>query len=304
MSDDNRSRKDDEVESFVRSLRPTRMRSIATLVAIAATSVGSITATVSHHLSRVNGGRPTGQQPPMPAQRMAPRDRSAITPQKTTADRRKVSTSAVARQAVAIRTGTHDEDGYYDVGSGFLIADGFLVSAAHIFTDIPGSENAPVHVLCDDVERNGTVTVIDPIRDVVAISAPECHAGTLTFHNAEITASEGLHVSGYDFSRIDGLTAWFRNDTSMIPGVRIDPSSDGVEGALQKQLIGMKREHVVPFVAIAGAFAQGNSGSAVYDDGDRVVGMLVVIDPRFNRSYIVTAGTIMDVLLKDKHLVH
>jgi S1-C subfamily serine protease len=281
---------DEEIEVLRRSMRPNPKRTVAALAAILTVGIGGTAVAVAHGCNAAEARRhATGTKP---------------TDQQTTGgspffstNRRANAAYAVARQAVAVRTGRNPEpDGVFAQGSGFLMTDGMVITAAHVFTSIAGSERAPLYVLCDDVERRGTVTAIDAIRDVAAISAPGCTGRTLPFSYVEATISDPLHVAGYNFIPSNGSSQWFLFDTSVIPGVVPDPQRNDIEPALANRLSEMKRLGVPPFFALAGELVPGNSGSAVFDDTGRVIGMLVAADSRLNRSYGVSSAVIVDVL--------
>ncbi len=300
-----RSPSEAEVDAFVRALRPSRTRVIVVVAIIVVATIACITAMVAHELSRTNGSRPVTSQPSTPAPHVVP----AFAPFIVVPAGRSTSPFAAGRQAVAVQTLNSGADGSYGSGSGFLLTDGFVVSAAHILTAVPGSEKAPVSVVCNDVERFGTVQAFDPVRDVTTILAPECRALSLVLRTDEVTADDALHVSGYNFASAEdepSLTcSWFANESSFMPAVHPNPDRDGIKPALLRTLLEMKRENVTPLIAIAGAFVPGNSGSAVYDDDGRIVGMLVAVDPRRNRSYLVPTSTIVDVLTRNgTRIVH
>lgn len=280
---------DREIEELRRSMRPDPRNVAASVAAVLAISIIGIAVFTAYGLRQAEQKQQRQETKPATARGQD----SPFFP----SDRRLGASHAVARQTVAIRTGRYPEpDGRFAEGSGFVIDDGLVVTAAHVFGSISGSERGPIFVRCDDAERPGTVKVMDSLRDVAALSAPGCSGRTLPLGAVDTGIDDGLHVAGYIFDATDGSATWYQFDTSVVPGAEPDPYRRDIEPVLARRLVQMQRLGLTPYFAVAGSLLPGNSGSAVFDDQGRVVGMLVAADSRLNRSYCVPSAVIAEVL--------
>ncbi|HTK05380.1 MAG TPA: trypsin-like peptidase domain-containing protein, partial [Candidatus Eisenbacteria bacterium] len=203
---------------------------------------------------------------------------------------------AVAAQTVTVRAEAPGGNGQ-TFGSGFLIADGVVVSAAHVVPAATDGATFPVRVFCGEREVIAGVTVYDALRDVMVIEAPECRADTLVFDDRRLGVDDTLHVAGFMFLTDAGPLAYrFHRFTSAIPTAVLRPSELRADPDILARVREMRRQRVDRYRALSGAAIPGNSGSPVFDDRGRIVGMLVIRDVLHDRSYMVPASTILWVL--------
>lgn len=239
----------------------------------------------------------TGEETPTAG--VVPRD---ITVDTQLPERLAETVRASAEKTVVIRPPLNSRDSEWSLGSGFLVRDGIAVTAAHVLAG--RTHRLPVYVYCAGVRAQGVVLTEDALRDVSVIRVDGCHADVARFDEHPLLIEDKLHVAGFIFIREEnkpfGAAHRFYGTTSPIPSAVLDAKTaereffEGVQLAdhiLQMQALGIPR-----FQAIAGAAIPGQSGSPVFKSDGTIVGMLVIRDPKRNRSYIVPATSLIAVM--------
>lgn len=181
--------------------------------------------------------------------------------------------------------------------SGFIAADGVVVSTAHAFAEADHPVGARVEVLCYEQAREAKVAFADFGRDVMAVSAPDCHGDRLRFerHVPDVN-DDTLMVSGYA-PMPGGDPEMYLRPTSVIPTAALPARRSGNDRFVNALLAAIERNGYAPLVGLSGEGEHGHSGSPVsLTDSGAVVGMISVIDPSHGRTYMIPAATILDAL--------
>jgi S1-C subfamily serine protease len=199
-----------------------------------------------------------------------------------------------AGQTVALQCPVDGEDAH-TYGTGFLVAPDIIVSAAHVAS--AKRSGAAVKAYCGGpTAADGIVIALDELRDVMVIRTTGCPADAVAFDTRKLEVNDPLHVAGFNFSGPSASAARYYSMTSPIPAASFGTRDAIGDPDVSQRVIDMEKAHVPRFRAIAGAAVPGNSGSPVFTDEGKIVGMLVIRDPRHNRSYFVPARTLVRVL--------
>lgn len=195
-------------------------------------------------------------------------------------------------------------NGQSSLGSAFVVQDGMVGTAAHV---VSGADGLPITVYCDGKEVEGTPIAIDEARDIALISA-DCRnaGGAVRWSLDEPDVDKTLYMAGFTFLTDDDggvpsntlVAVQYIEQTSYIPNARLERHLEdaAIDPAVKRVIEGMAREHATPLMAVAGRMKPGHSGSAVYDETGALVGMAIIIDGSRNRSFIVPAKSIMEVV--------
>lgn len=280
---------DAQVDEMIRKLRPSRVRTALSVIAVVAVIVGAIAfiavSAITNVPSYVTGPPDAGAEPDADDSPLIITD---LDPEVRTNPR----VSTVAEQTVIISADAPNGGTFH--GTGFILTDGLVISAAHIVSGASAESTFPVHVRCGGKVVGGGIIAYDALRDVMAVFAPGCEGEDLVLDQRWLSVDEGLHVAGFMFG--PGLINRYHRHTSPIPTAVLRETDLPIEPSLAERLRGMRRARIPRFRAITGEAYPGNSGSPVFDDDGRIVGMLVVRDERHARGYMVPAVTIIDVL--------
>jgi len=280
-----------ELEEMIRKLRP---HPVATALKVTAVIAGLLGAFALIFVQTVLSGRTVAVLPPK-AVPEADEDAFVVMTDIDVEVRLDPALHAVARQTVTIRAAA-PEPGGVTYGTGFLIADGVVVSAAHVVPAARSGTSYPVRVFCADQEVVAGITAYDELRDVMVITAPQCRADTLVFSERRLSVDDSLHIAGFMFVTEAGMAFRFHRYTSPIPTAVLRPNSLRADREVLERVREMRRQGVARYRALSGAAIPGNSGSPVFDDRGRIVGMLVIRDTLHDRSYMVPASTLLWVL--------
>ncbi len=184
-------------------------------------------------------------------------------------------------------------------GTGFIIHDGIVMTAAHVIAKNATTLPKMVDVYCDRTRVDGTVLVYDRLRDISVLKTNGCHAVAVQFDTGPLLVNDLLVSAGYSFStgdtlKADGAERYFAL-TSPIPTALINPDDlDAREFA--EQIREMQMRDLPRFQALAGAAEPGESGSPVFRRNGTVVGMVVIRDEGHNRTFIVPSVSLKHVL--------
>ena len=279
---------DAEIDEMVRKFRPSPVRTALSVIAVIVGVFGSL-ALIVHTLTSL----PT-HSAASPDAGVAPEDadRTLIITELDADVRANPQVFTVADQTVIIAAEVPGEGVHF--GTGFILSDGLIVSAAHIVSSASPEATYPVHVFCAGRDVDGGIIAYDGLRDVMAVFAPGCDGEDLVLDQRWLSVNDELHVAGFMFG--PGLISRYHRNTSPIPTAAIREGDMPIEPTLAARLRGMRRARFPRFRAITGEAYPGNSGSPVFDGDGHIVGMLVVSDVRHARGFMVPAVTIIDVL--------
>jgi hypothetical protein len=196
---------------------------------------------------------------------------------------------------------------YY--ASGFLIRNDVVATSAHVLPEQFSAEGDHIFVDCDGKRIAGTIVYLDRALEVLLIGA-SCGQTDVDVDTTPLDWDEPLVFAGYDFTfendderkRLERATP-FTRPTSFIPGVNLGDDEERFEESARRVYREIRRRHLPEPLAIAGAMQRGNSGGPVYrrKNGD-IVGMAIILDAAFNRTFIVPAVTIHMALQRAKLL--
>lgn len=293
MADNRETEPDDpELDAMIRNLRRGRVVSALTVSAMVACSLGVLA--ILLYLTFMAGRRSATRAPePVPHEEIEEFRIFTALPLEVRMNR---AIFVPSDQTVTVRSAVPDSDDGWYYGTGFLISDALVISAAHVVPHASGSETYPVLIGCYGREVEGGVIAYDELRDVMAVFAPGCRADDLEFSTRRLTTDDVLHASGFMFHPGKALAARYFRYTSYIPDAFIRGDDAFAEPELRERVREMRRQRVPRYRAITGAAIPGNSGSPVFDDQGRIVGMLVVRDSLRGRSYMVPARTLVRFL--------
>lgn len=283
---------DPELDEMIRKLRKGRVSSALMVCAVVACGIGLLALLL--YLTFTAGQRSATRAPtPVPHEEVEEFRVLTALPLEV---RLRRELFVPADQTVTVRSAVPDSDDGWYYGTGFLISDALVISAAHVVPQATGSETYPVLIGCYGREVEGGIIAYDALRDVMAVFAPGCQAEDLEFNARRLTTDDVLHAAGYMFHPQKLVAARYFRSTSYVPGAFIRENDEFAEPELRDRVREMRRLRVPRYRAIAGAAIPGNSGSPVFDDQGRIVGMLVVRDSLRNRSYMVPARTLVRFL--------
>lgn len=183
-------------------------------------------------------------------------------------------------------------------GSGFVVTDNVIVSAAHVIPEGVGEE---ADVYCGDSSVRGAVVFHDRVRDVMIMEAEGCTGRTLAFDTRPPRANWHVDVAGFTFDDDFSGASRYHLRASALPDAVLDPAMMR-EGDTRRYVEEMGRNGLPRLVAFDRLLIPGNSGSPVYRDG-KIVGMAVILDSVNGRTYMVPAATIRRTLV-ELHVIH
>jgi hypothetical protein len=168
-------------------------------------------------------------------------------------------------------------------GTGIMLTHDLMVTAAHVIADDYQTE---VDVYCIRQGENevppttGQILSLSREYDVALVWVEDCLADDampLRLRDEPVGFDTPLHMFGYQHEGNEGERAFVgvHRPTSFISAVHLD------EPGCPRQL-----------EAVAGQARHGNSGGPVFTSTGEVVGMIVLIEPEFNRTLIVPASAI------------
>jgi S1-C subfamily serine protease len=191
-------------------------------------------------------------------------------------------TRRVAEQTVIVRT-----DGGF--ASGFIVRDGYVVTAAHAASH---DDMTTAHVRCWDVDAEADVVRIDALRDVMILHAAHCGGATLGFDTRPLREHEPVSVSGFTFNfDVNGAYRYHRTAPA-VPDAAFATTDERISAHMKK----MRANGVPRLRAIGTVLVRGNSGSPVCAEDGGIVGMFVIMDYPTRLAYMVPAETVVRVL--------
>ena len=175
-------------------------------------------------------------------------------------------------------------------GSGLMLTSDLMVTAAHVFPD-GFDDSQPIEVYClrgenDEMQPvQGHLEAIEPTFDVAFITVQGCvddDVAPLLLDVAELPQNRQLHMFGFEIE-VEQLQPSFigiHRPTSRIGSVSCD------KPICPRQV-----------VAIAGLAEHGNSGGPVFENNGSIVGIIVMIEPVLNQTFMVPASVVQKLLI-------
>ena len=172
-------------------------------------------------------------------------------------------------------------------GTGIMLTHDLMVTAAHVIEDDYQTE---VDVYCirqGEVEvppTTGQILSLSREYDVAFVWVEDCladDAAPLQLRSEPTGFNTPLHMFGYQYEGDERERAFagVHRPTSFISAVHLH------EPGCPRQL-----------EAVAGQARHGNSGGPVFTSSGEVVGMIILIEPEFNRTLMVPASTIQSLM--------
>jgi len=199
----------------------------------------------------------------------------------------------VARQTVPVRAEFGRERSF---GTGFVIEDGIVVTAAHILGSRGYSYLTGVFFWCGNRQVEGEVLVYDDLRDVAVVSA-DCFGRKLKLNGRTPQDKDQLYVAGFSYAMDKIATSRYLRPTwpNNVHELKIR-GPESMNFRLAFQLRQMELKKIPRLRAIDRALLPGNSGSVVFAPDGSVVGMVVVVDQFLDVSFITPAANLRHAL--------
>lgn len=181
------------------------------------------------------------------------------------------------------------------IGSGLLIRDGIILTAAHLH---PVRVNdMRIGVYCNGRAAEGWLLKQSEVRDISVIKAPPCEARhPVRISTKRLRPEDMVFVSGFVFA-FDGRKTWARRyfeSSAPAPDARLD--TDVLEDDAAKLVKAMRANRIPELTALWGMGVPGQSGSPVFLESGDIVGMFVISYPRRSQRFMVPAVSIARIL--------
>jgi hypothetical protein len=204
-------------------------------------------------------------------------------------------------RATAIYT-TMKHDGpepYFSFGSGAVIADGIVLTAAHVIPEDGVSTSVSCMTSNGFHHTSARPILLDRVRDVGILDASACVAPKITVAAAPPEHTEVLVTVGFQFEH-DACGKWIATaqflTTSLVPLVGVKDSRDRSDPDVQRMIDLWDETGILHPYAVSGALIKGKSGSPVLTRDGTLIGVAVLSNFALNRSFIVRPENIMHVL--------
>ncbi len=221
-----------------------------------------------------------------------------------------VGSKAPSKPVLAMITvlfGPRGKHAYY--ASGVVIADDVVATATHVLPETFDAAADHIFVDCDGRRISGTLLYHDRGREVMLVGA-SCGQAGVRVDTTPLEWDEPLMLTGFDFAfagtgerrRLASATP-FAKPTSFIPGANLGNDERRFEEPARRVFREIRDRHLPEPLAITGAMRRGNSGGPVYrkTTGD-IVGLAIIIDAEYDRTFMVPAVTIHEALRQTKLL--
>jgi S1-C subfamily serine protease len=188
-------------------------------------------------------------------------------------------------------------------GSGFVHGDRTVITAAHL-TAGQNHDSLSFFVWCNHEWTRGDILHRHEVRDVMVLRA-DCQAPRLPTDQLAEAVNTSLYISGFNFKPESAtmprpIAERFVRHTERVPFAELKDDHVALRHRpiLSWRITERGRQGLPALPALAGALRPGNSGSPVFDDDGRLVGMFIIFDHIYNRSYIVPVTDITYALQK------
>jgi hypothetical protein len=202
---------------------------------------------------------------------------------------------------ITVMFGPRDQDVWY--ASGSVILDDVVLTATHTLPRTFDKAKDHIFVDCGGQRIPGTLLYHDRGQEVMLIGA-SCGHANVELDTQPLDWDEKLVFAGFNFTfkeseagkRLESAIS-FSRPTSFIPSANLGTDESRFEEPARRVYLEIRRRHLPEPFAITGAMVRGNSGGPVYRKATGgVVGIAIIMDTEYDRTFVVPAVTIQTAL--------